>query len=126
MNLWLCSEQTYKIDLLHQIVVPQLSDGWLHNYLTKKSKQAVPLRSLYILYYTSMNVIYLEKQILWLVCLARLRLNSYRNYFRLTQPRFISLRNNCHYNTPNAVFSCFNRNWLFQSLQPSVNLGVHN
>ncbi len=35
MNLKLCSKQYNKIDLLHLIVAPKLSDGWQHNYSTK-------------------------------------------------------------------------------------------
>jgi hypothetical protein len=35
LNLKLCSKQHNKIDLLHLIVVPQLSGGWQHKYSTK-------------------------------------------------------------------------------------------
>ncbi len=35
LNLKLCSKQYNKVDLLHLIVVPQLSVGWQHNYLSK-------------------------------------------------------------------------------------------
>ena len=35
LNLKLCIKQYNNIDLLHQIVAPQLSDGWKHNYSTK-------------------------------------------------------------------------------------------
>ncbi len=35
LNLKLCSKQYNKIFVLHLIVVPQLSSGWWHNYLTK-------------------------------------------------------------------------------------------
>ncbi len=35
LNLKLCSQQYNKKFVLHLIVVPQLSSGWQHNYLTK-------------------------------------------------------------------------------------------
>jgi hypothetical protein len=35
LNLKLCSKQYNKKFVLHLIVVPQLSSGWRHNYLTK-------------------------------------------------------------------------------------------
>jgi hypothetical protein len=35
LNLKLGSEQYNKIDLLHLIVVPQLSSGWQHDYSIK-------------------------------------------------------------------------------------------
>jgi hypothetical protein len=35
LNLKLCSKQYNKIDILYQIVAPQLSGGWGHNYSTK-------------------------------------------------------------------------------------------
>jgi hypothetical protein len=35
LNVNLCGKQYNKIDLLHLIVVPQLSSGWRHNYSTK-------------------------------------------------------------------------------------------
>jgi hypothetical protein len=35
LNLKLCSKKYNKIDILHLIVVPQLSGGWQHNYSTK-------------------------------------------------------------------------------------------
>jgi hypothetical protein len=35
LSLKLDSKQKNKIDLLHWILVPQLSGGWQHNYLTK-------------------------------------------------------------------------------------------
>jgi len=34
-NLKSCSKQNYQIDLLPLIVVPQLSNGWWHDYSTK-------------------------------------------------------------------------------------------
>ncbi len=38
LNLKFCREQNNKNDLLHLIVIPQLSDGWEHNYSTKTSQ----------------------------------------------------------------------------------------
>jgi hypothetical protein len=35
LNLKLCIKQYNKIDLLHQIVAPQLSGCWGHNYSTR-------------------------------------------------------------------------------------------
>jgi hypothetical protein len=35
LNLKLCSKPCNKIDVLHLIVVPELSGGWQHNYSTK-------------------------------------------------------------------------------------------
>jgi hypothetical protein len=35
LNLKLCIKQYNKIELLHLIVVPQLSGGWQHNHPTK-------------------------------------------------------------------------------------------
>ncbi len=35
LYLKLCCKNYYKINLLHQIVVPQVSGGWQHNYSTK-------------------------------------------------------------------------------------------
>jgi hypothetical protein len=35
LNLKLCSKKYNKIDILHLIVVAQLSGGWQHNYSTK-------------------------------------------------------------------------------------------
>ncbi len=39
MNLKLCSKQYNRIDILHWIVVPQLSGGWQHKY-SIKTRQA--------------------------------------------------------------------------------------
>jgi hypothetical protein len=35
LNLKLCSKQYNKKNVLHLLVVPQLSSGWQHNYTTK-------------------------------------------------------------------------------------------
>jgi len=48
LNLKLCSKQ-YKKIVFHLIVVPQLSNGWRHNYWTKTRQGAVPMSSLCIL-----------------------------------------------------------------------------
>jgi hypothetical protein len=39
LNLQLCIKQCNKIDLLHLIVLPQLSGGWQHKYSTKTRKE---------------------------------------------------------------------------------------
>jgi hypothetical protein len=47
LNLKFYSKQNKKI-VLHLFVVPQLSSGWQHNYLTKKGKWAALVSSLCI------------------------------------------------------------------------------
>ncbi len=48
-NLGKYNEQNNKIDLLHLIVVPQISGGCQRNYLIKQGRQAVPMISLSII-----------------------------------------------------------------------------
>ncbi len=49
LNLKLRTKQYNEIDLLHLIVVPQLSGGWQHNHPTKTDRQAATMSSLCIL-----------------------------------------------------------------------------
>jgi hypothetical protein len=48
LDLNLGSKWYFKIDLLHQIIMPWLRGGGQHSYSTKKGRRAGPMSSLYI------------------------------------------------------------------------------